>query len=147
MFQCIATVPGRISHVEDDIGNRVVVELPELLRQFDTPLADGAMSFERQVSFVVQILLEQAAVVLPAAGDDTLDGPEAFREARILLVRRTSITATGQRGAVPYGALEQRECAIDASVWSGHTGDRDVDGFDAPHIMPGEIDIEQRLWN
>src|SRR5689334_6156473 len=60
--QRIASLAGRVAQVEDDICDGVVVELAQVLRQRDLPLADRAGALEGEVAFVVQVGLEQAAV-------------------------------------------------------------------------------------
>src|SRR6185295_8306323 len=65
----IAAFARGVSHVQDDVGNRVVVERLELRRQLDPPRADCALSLEGQVALVPEVRLEETAVVLALAGD------------------------------------------------------------------------------
>jgi nucleoid-associated protein YgaU len=72
--------------VQDYVGDSVVVELPKLrvLRQFELPSGDCAGAFERKVTFVAEVELEQSAVVLRRARRDRIDADAALPEARIV---------------------------------------------------------------
>ena len=101
LLEQLAAVAGRVAQVQDDVGDRVVVELAELGRQLEPPGADRARALERQVALVAQVGLEQAAVVLAAAGDDRLDRAEAVGEAGVVvalarvLARRAACSTCG----------------------------------------------------
>ena len=65
-------MPGlarRVAQVQHDVGDRLEVELRQVVGQLEPPRADGTGALERQVAVVPQVDLEQAAVVLRAARD------------------------------------------------------------------------------
>jgi hypothetical protein len=75
--------PSRVIDVQDRIGDGTVVELAqrsakvyvigrEIVEQLERPLADCPCAFERQVAFVAEAELKDAAVILAAAGSDGL---------------------------------------------------------------------------
>src|SRR5215813_2774691 len=59
-----AAFSGGVSHMNQNVGNRVVVKLPDLNRQFEPPSTDCATALEWQVTIVAEIQFEHAAVVL-----------------------------------------------------------------------------------
>src|SRR5215212_394533 len=83
LFERPAALAGGVAHVQHDVGDRVVIELREVLGQINPPLADHAMALERQIAVVAQVRLEQAAVILATARRNRLDRTRAIGEARI----------------------------------------------------------------
>ena len=101
--QQAAAFAGGVAEVQDDVADRVVVELRRVVlagigRQFQLPLADDARVLERQVALVAQVGLEQAAVVLGRAGDDGLQAAEVVAEAVVFGVL-AGVAAIAQRPA------------------------------------------------
>ena len=60
--------------MNDNICNRLVVELSKFLRKLQTPAADGTGSFERQIPFTLECQLEHATVILPLTHGDGRGG-------------------------------------------------------------------------
>jgi hypothetical protein len=80
----VAAVAGRIAHMQDYIGDGVIVRLAECGRHLEQPGADGAGAFEREVSVVAEVELEESAVVLGCASCDRVDGTDVVGEARVV---------------------------------------------------------------
>src|SRR5262245_32779743 len=74
--QRLATVTGRIADMEDDIGDRVVVELTEGFRQFQPPFTVRAGAFEGQIAQILEVGVEETGVLLCTGGDNRLDADE-----------------------------------------------------------------------
>src|SRR3954467_11616058 len=53
----LAAVPGRVAQVQDHVADRVVVELGEIPRQFETPPADDPRPLEGQEALIAEVQL------------------------------------------------------------------------------------------
>src|SRR5215212_7497 len=78
------TFTRRVAQVQYDVRDRVVVERFEVLRHFDSPRADRALTFERQVALVTQVCFEHAAIILRPTRHDRLHRSGTVREPRIV---------------------------------------------------------------
>ena len=63
LLEPVAAVERRVADVEDDVGDGVVVELAERVRELEAPAADGAGSFNRVVHLRRCLEIEDAGVV------------------------------------------------------------------------------------
>lgn len=78
-----ALLAGGVAQVKNDIGNRPIVELAELLsgRELEMPLADRPGQLEGQIALVAKGELEHSGIVLRRTGGDRLDRRVAARSA------------------------------------------------------------------
>ena len=104
LAQGSAAFAGGVVEVQDQVGQRVQVEVVVLRRQFDAPPADRPEILERQVPLVPEAQLEQARVVLAAGRRDRLARGVLADDARVVgthgaysLCSRPSAAAAGLR--------------------------------------------------
>ena len=109
------------------------------------PLAYGTRTFERQVTFVAQVCLKQATVVLSTARYDRLYRPDTVLEA-IIILKDTAVdvsTVLTAGGSIfPHTIFEQCERAVHTGIGTCNTRDRQPDRFNSPHVVAGIIQIE-----
>src|SRR5215475_1546821 len=127
--------------MQNDIGDCVVVELPNVSGQFQLPLADDSRQLEWQIAFVAKIGLEKPAIALPRTGDNRLHAAVVVTEPAVLGAA-PSIAVIAHLRIFANGALEQGERAIDTRVWSRHARDAHGQGFHAAEIMPRTIHVK-----
>src|SRR3954447_4339441 len=87
----LAALTRRITQMEDDVGDRRVVELARLVRtgvcrQLELPLADRSSVLEGQIPLVAQVGIEQSAVVEGRTRHDRLSAAEEVVEPVVLRV-------------------------------------------------------------
>ena len=137
--ESVAAVARGVADVQHGVADRVVVELPELLRQLDAPGRDRARALERQVPLVAEVGLEQAGVLLATAGDDRLDGGRVATEAGVAGAA-VRIAARRVRARAHHARL-QRQRAPHRDVRSGHAGQTDGDGLEPPQVVAGAVEV------
>src|SRR5262245_41010911 len=76
----LSSLPRGVPHMQNNVRDRIVVELAELGRQFQSPSALGACAFEGQQALVAKVGLEHSAVFPCAAGNDRLNCAEIVDE-------------------------------------------------------------------
>jgi len=93
LAQGLAAVAGGVLDVEDHVGEGGEVEVVVALAELELPGALGARPLEGEVALVAEVELEDARVVLPAAGADRLDGAALDGEARVVVDRARRVRA------------------------------------------------------
>ena len=117
------------------------------------PVADGARAFEGQIArvgdLVVDLVLEEAGIVLRLAGGDGLHGAVLVGEARVLAGRGFGIgiaAARVERGVDPHLVGNQRQRAGDIVVLAGIGIDQgDADALELALVVARIVGVEQCL--
>src|SRR3989442_208532 len=82
--ELLTAVARSIAEREDHVADGGIVELTNGVGQLQSPLADCAGTFEREVAFVLDRPVKQSRVVLAVAGDNRLNGPVAILETAVV---------------------------------------------------------------
>src|SRR6185369_14987930 len=84
VLQRLTTVASGVADVQNSVADRVVIKLPEVRRQFQSPGTDNTSPLERQVSIISEVEFENAGIILARTRHDGLYSAHIVSEARIL---------------------------------------------------------------
>src|SRR5690625_708497 len=97
----------RVPDLDDDIGDGVVIELPQFIGKLQPPRTDHAGTFERQKTLVVQVGFKHAAIILRTARNNGLDRAVVVDETVIVAIGSGCIFVAPQLGGAPNCALQK----------------------------------------
>src|SRR5262249_16716944 len=141
-FELVSAVHRCDAQAHYGFRNRVIVELPKFIRQFQPPLADGAGALEGQVSLIMKVKLEYAVFIFQRAYGDRRNRYIDRGESRIGLVGPFWIIAFAIDYRIgPELVFEQAQRTVQTGMRSDDAGNPQADGLDAAHVMAGIVHV------
>src|SRR5436853_803581 len=154
--QNLPTLASREVQVQNQVTNRLHIELVILQGKLDPPAAYGARELKRQIAFIAEIELKHPGVILPARGCDGFGGSVHGDDAAVIghrliavltaLVLTALVTAyvwrASETGIHTGLAAQHRQATVHAGVWSGHTRNRHSNVLDPTHVLAGVVEVE-----
>ncbi len=120
--------------MNDNVGDSVVIKLPEVLRQLNMPCANSAGTLEGKITLVAEVELEESTVILTTARGNGLDSAQIVIEAIVVEISRPGILRAGRRFFTHAVAL-QGESSTHAGIGASNAGDCETDRFDPAEIV------------